>query len=105
MESFIDEMKRYLGFTEEDAACCARLGPRLEKYFPEMAERFLFPNPFSSECVSRFYGRGNANRAPEANLASVGARACSAASTIKPTPRSATRLATGMCASGSNKNM
>lgn len=49
MESFVDEMKRYLGFTERDAALLRHLGPRMEKYFPEMSERFyaqlaLHPN-------------------------------------------------------------
>ncbi len=51
MESFIQEMKRYLGFTEADAEWLRRLGPRMEKYLPEMAERFysqipLHPNAF-----------------------------------------------------------
>jgi len=50
-ESFFEEMKRYLGFSAEDAALLQRLGPRMEKYFPEMAERFyaqipLHPNAF-----------------------------------------------------------
>ncbi len=40
METFIQEMKRYLGLTEEDAALLRQLGPRMEKYLPEMAERF-----------------------------------------------------------------
>jgi signal transduction histidine kinase len=40
MESFIQEMKRYLGFTEADAKHLRELGPRMEKYFPELAERF-----------------------------------------------------------------
>ncbi len=39
-ESFIEEMKRYLSFTEEDAAVLRRLEPRMEKYLPELAERF-----------------------------------------------------------------
>ncbi|MBI2818563.1 MAG: hypothetical protein HYX73_01160 [Acidobacteria bacterium] len=33
-------MKRYVGLTEQDARRLCSLGPRLEKYFPEMAERF-----------------------------------------------------------------
>jgi signal transduction histidine kinase len=42
-------MKRYLGVTEEDAAVMRKLGPRMEKYLPELAERFyaqipLFPH-------------------------------------------------------------
>lgn len=40
MESFVEEMKRYLGFNEQDIALLRQLGPRLEKYFPQMAERF-----------------------------------------------------------------
>ncbi len=40
MESFIEEMKRYLGFDAQDAELLRRLGPRLEKHFPEMAEQF-----------------------------------------------------------------
>ncbi len=33
-------MKRYLGFAEDDAWNLRQLGPRMEKYLPEMAERF-----------------------------------------------------------------
>ena len=40
LESFLEEMKRYLGFSEADAELMRQLGPRMEKYFPEMAERF-----------------------------------------------------------------
>ena len=51
MESFVEEMKRYLGLTEADAELLRRLGPRMEKYLPEMAERFYsqilhHPNAF-----------------------------------------------------------
>jgi signal transduction histidine kinase len=51
LETFIEEMKRYLGVTEEDVALMQRLGPRMEKYLPELAERFyaqipLHPNAF-----------------------------------------------------------
>ncbi|MGE5325905.1 MAG: protoglobin domain-containing protein [Deltaproteobacteria bacterium] len=51
METFIEEMKRYLGVTEEDAALMRNLGPRMEKYLPELVERFyaqipLHPNAF-----------------------------------------------------------
>ncbi len=51
METFIQEMKRYLGVTEEDVALMRKLGPRMEKYLPELAERFyaqipLHPNAF-----------------------------------------------------------
>jgi signal transduction histidine kinase len=52
LESFIEEMKRYLGFTERDASLLGTLGPRIEKYLPAMAERFysqisLHANAFS----------------------------------------------------------
>ena len=40
MENFIVEIKRYLGFDAQDAELLRRLGPRLEKYLPEMAEQF-----------------------------------------------------------------
>ncbi len=40
METFLEEMKRYVGFNEEDARLLQALGPRMEKYLPEMAERF-----------------------------------------------------------------
>jgi signal transduction histidine kinase len=51
LETLIQEMKRYLGLGEEDAARLRRLGPRMEKYLPELAERFyaqipLHPNAF-----------------------------------------------------------
>src|SRR5574341_97583 len=39
-------MKRYLGFTEEDATVLRKLGPRMHKYLPEMAERFYSQIPF-----------------------------------------------------------
>ncbi|HWQ03448.1 MAG TPA: protoglobin domain-containing protein [Candidatus Nitrosotenuis sp.] len=44
-ETFIQEMKRYLGFTEEDVTLLRTLGPRMEKYFPELAERFYSQIP------------------------------------------------------------
>jgi signal transduction histidine kinase len=51
LETFIEEMKRYLGVTEEDAELMRKIGPRMEKYLPELAERFyaqipLHPNAF-----------------------------------------------------------
>ncbi len=51
METLIQEMKRYLGFGKEEAALLHRVGPRMEKYVPELAERFyaqipLHPNAF-----------------------------------------------------------
>jgi len=44
-ESFIDEMKRYLGFTDEDARLLHSIGGRMEKYLPELAERFYSQIP------------------------------------------------------------
>ena len=45
METFLEEMKRYIGFSEEDAQLLRELGPRMEKYLPEMAERFYSQIP------------------------------------------------------------
>ncbi len=45
MESFIEEMKRYLGFGPEDVALLRQLGPRMEKYLPDLAERFYSQIP------------------------------------------------------------
>jgi len=44
-ESFVEEMKRYLHLLPEDAAFLKELGPRMEKYLPEMAERFYAQIP------------------------------------------------------------
>jgi len=51
MESFIQEMKRYLGFEEADARLLRQLGSPMEKYLPDLAERFYsqiqqHPNAF-----------------------------------------------------------
>jgi signal transduction histidine kinase len=56
MESFIQEMKRYLSFAEDDAAVLRELGPRLEKYFPEMAERFYSQVPHHPNAYRVFTG-------------------------------------------------
>jgi signal transduction histidine kinase len=56
LETFIDEMKRYLGFTEEDTALLRALGPRLEKYLPEMAERFYSQVPYHPNAFRVFTG-------------------------------------------------
>ncbi len=45
METFLEEMKRYIGFSAEDAKLLRELGPRMEKYLPEMAERFYAQIP------------------------------------------------------------
>lgn len=44
-ESFVVEMKRYLGITAADERLLVELGPRMEKYFPELAERFYSQIP------------------------------------------------------------
>ena len=44
-ESFIEEMKRYLHFEERDAEVLKHLGMRMERYLPEMAERFYAQIP------------------------------------------------------------
>ena len=56
MESFIQEMKRYLAFSEEDAALLRELGPRMEKYLPEMAERFYSQIPCHPNAFRVFTG-------------------------------------------------
>jgi signal transduction histidine kinase len=44
-ESFVEEMRRYLHLLPEDARFLRELGPRMEKYLPEMAERFYAQIP------------------------------------------------------------
>ena len=44
-ESFVDEMKRYLHLLPEDAMILRDLGPLMEKYLPEMAEKFYAQIP------------------------------------------------------------
>jgi len=44
-ESFVEEMKRYLHLVPEDESCLVELGPRMEKYLPEMAEKFYAQIP------------------------------------------------------------
>ena len=56
MESFVEEMKRYIGLTEEDARQLRPLGPPLEKYFPEMAERFYAQIPHHPDASRVFVG-------------------------------------------------
>jgi signal transduction histidine kinase len=56
LESFVEEMKRYVGFTEEDARHLRLLGPRLEKYLPEMAERFYAQIPHHPNAARVFVG-------------------------------------------------
>jgi signal transduction histidine kinase/ActR/RegA family two-component response regulator len=39
-ETFFEEMKRYVGFTEEDARLLQAVGGRMDPYLPSMSERF-----------------------------------------------------------------
>ncbi len=39
-ETFFEEMKRYIGFTEEDGRLLHFIGPQMEPFFPGMAEVF-----------------------------------------------------------------
>lgn len=56
MEPFVEEMKRYLGFQAEDIERLRQLGPRLEPYFPEMAERFYSQIPHHPNAFRVFIG-------------------------------------------------
>jgi hypothetical protein len=46
MKDFLDEMKRYVGFTEADARLLVEIGPALQPHFPALAE--LSTTGFSS---------------------------------------------------------
>ena len=59
METFLEEMKRYIGFSEEDAKLLRQLGPRMEKYLPEMAERFYAQIPHHPD-AERVFSEGQA---------------------------------------------
>ena len=39
-ETFFAEMKRYVGFSEDDARLLQAVGPRMDPYMPAMSERF-----------------------------------------------------------------
>ncbi len=56
MESFIDEMKRYVGLAEEDAILLRQLGPRMEKYLAGMAEEFYSHIPSHPGAFQVFTG-------------------------------------------------
>lgn len=56
MESFIEEMKRYLAFSSEDCQHLRELGPRMEKYFPEMSEQFYSQIPHHPSAFRVFTG-------------------------------------------------
>ncbi len=56
MESFIEEMKRYLSLSAEDVGLLRMLGPRMDKYLPEMSERFYSQIPFHPNAFRVFTG-------------------------------------------------
>lgn len=56
MESFIQEMRRYLNLEEEDCTLLRQMGPRMKKYFPEMAERFYSQIPHHPNAYRVFSG-------------------------------------------------
>lgn len=56
METFLQEMRRYLGFDEKEAALLRELGPRMEKYLPEMSERFYSQIPHHPNALRVFSG-------------------------------------------------
>ncbi len=55
-ESFVDEMKRYLHLLPEDANLLRELGPLMEKYLPEMAEKFYAQVPHHPGASRVFIG-------------------------------------------------
>jgi len=56
METFLEEMKRYIGINARDIALLRQIGPRLEPYFPEMAERFYSQIPQHPSAFRVFTG-------------------------------------------------
>ncbi len=56
VETFLEEMRRYLGFNEEEAALLGAFGPRMEKYLPEMSERFYSQIPHHPNAFRVFTG-------------------------------------------------
>jgi len=54
LETFLEEMKRYIAFSEEDGRLLRELGPRMEKYLPEMAERFYSQIPHHPDAARVF---------------------------------------------------
>ncbi len=55
-ESFIDEMKRYVGFSDSDAQLLKLLGPRMARHLPGMAERFYSQIPHHPAASRVFTG-------------------------------------------------
>ena len=57
-ETFFEEMKRYVGFTEEDALLLGAAGPLLEPHLPAMADRFYEQTARHPEAAKAFGGGG-----------------------------------------------
>ena len=55
-ESFLEEMKRYVGFTADDAQVLAALAPVVEPYIPTLAARFYEQIPRHTEAAAVFTG-------------------------------------------------
>ena len=55
-ETFLEEMKRYIGLTAEDATTLASLAPVVEPYLPAMADAFYEQIPRHSEAAAVFTG-------------------------------------------------
>ncbi|HLG56163.1 MAG TPA: protoglobin domain-containing protein [Vicinamibacterales bacterium] len=55
-KSFLEEMKRYIGFTADDAAMLASLAPIIEPHIPALADRFYAQIPRHTEAAAVFTG-------------------------------------------------
>jgi signal transduction histidine kinase len=55
-ETFLEEMKRYVGFTADDAAMLASLASVVEPHLPQLADRFYEQIPSHSEAAAVFTG-------------------------------------------------
>jgi len=55
-ETLLEEMKRYVGFTADDAATLASLAPLVEPQLPALADRFYEQIPRHSEAAAVFTG-------------------------------------------------
>ena len=55
-ETFLEEMKRYIGFTADDAAVLSSLAPVVEPHLPALADRFYEQIPWHSEAAAVFTG-------------------------------------------------
>lgn len=55
-ETFLEEMKRYIGFTPDDAAILVSLAPTVEPHLHALADRFYEQIPRHSEAAAVFTG-------------------------------------------------